>query len=86
MSATCLKMLYSCLFYFESLLEDEQRTSVGELVDGLYRQNRPSFLPAQIPKIKHHHMFRSFKLTNSTRLGGYLHAGEFSHSTGQNET
>jgi hypothetical protein len=53
-------------------------------VDGHYRQNKPSILPAQILKIKHHHRFKSFKLTNSTSLGEYLHAGEFSHSMSQN--
>jgi hypothetical protein len=44
-------------------------------VDGCYIKNKPSTLPAQILKIKHHHRFRSFKLTNSTSLGEYLHTG-----------
>ena len=38
------------------------------VVDGLYCQNKPLILPAQILKIKHCHRFRSFKLTNSTSL------------------
>lgn len=53
------------------------------LVDGRYSKNKPSTLLAQILEIKHHHRFRSFKLTNSTSFGEYLHASEFSHSTGQ---
>ena len=56
------------------------------VVDGLYCQNKPLILPAQILKIKHHHRFRSFKLINSTSHCKYLHAGKFSHSMGQNET
>jgi hypothetical protein len=57
---------------------------LGVLVDGLYRQNKLSILPAQILEIKHRHRFRSFKLTNSTNLCEYLLASEFSHSMGQN--
>jgi hypothetical protein len=75
MTTIYLKMLYSCLLHPDSILEDEQRTSVGELIDSHYSKNKPSTLPAKILKIKHHHRIRGFKLTNFTSLGEYLHVG-----------
>jgi hypothetical protein len=52
-------------------------------VDGSYSKNKPLISLAFIIKIKHQDRFRGFKLTNSISLGEYLHAGEFSYSTGQ---
>ena len=61
-----------------TLLEDEQRLSVEELLTDLNYQNLGRQFLHNYIKYKHQHSGRGLLLTISTSVGNYLYAGEIS--------